>query len=245
MSPHEQAIPRSWLFVPGHDPARLDAALASGAEAIVVDLEEFTPAAERDSACQAFPAFAERCRQQNCRPMARINRLDRSGAAELEALIKGAPSAIFLPQVENPQALIDLSQTLDDVERRYGLSPEQVGIVPTLESRLAIDNANALLQVPRLAAALIGTGDLAQDLAQSLGLSTAEAVSRLRPYRQRFLEACHCAGLLAIDGPWPMSEGFIDDQAWAIRQGFRARCVTDPAQIPFLHDALSAQLQTE
>lgn len=241
MSPPVHAIPRSWLFVPGHDTTRLNAALASKAEAIVVDLEEFTPPGKRNAACQSFAAFAESCRQQDCQPMARINRLDRGGSAELEALIKGTPAAIFLPQVENSQALIDLSQILEDAERRHDLSPEQVGIVPTLESRLAIERADTLLQRPRLVAALIGTGDLAQDL----GLSTAEAASRLRPYRQRFLDACQRAGLLAIDGPWPGQEGFADDQAWSIRQGFRARCVTGPAQIPFLHDALFGQFPTE
>ncbi|SHF36320.1 citrate lyase subunit beta / citryl-CoA lyase [Modicisalibacter ilicicola DSM 19980] len=241
MLPHEQAIPRSWLFVPGHDPARLDAALASAAEAIIVDLEEFTPAAERDSACQAFAAFAARCRRQGRLPMVRINRLDRDGAAELEALIKGAPSAIFLPQVESSQALIDLALTLDDAEHRHSLSPGQVGIVPTLESRIAIDNAAALLCAPRLNAALIGTGDLAGDLE----LSPDEAPLMLRPYRRRFLEVCRQAEVLAIDGPWPMSDGFADDQAWAMRQGFRARCVVDPVQIPFLHAALSAPPQAE
>ena len=40
---------RSWLFVPGHDTERLADALASGADAIVVDLEEFTPAASGDA----------------------------------------------------------------------------------------------------------------------------------------------------------------------------------------------------
>lgn len=234
-----QAIPRSWLFVPGHDAMRLDAALASSAEAIVVDLEEFTPPEERHAACCAFSDFAERCLQQNCLPMARINRLDRGGELELEALIKGAPAAIFLPQVENPEALNALVRTLDDAERRHGLSQGQVGIVPTLESRLAIENADALFRVPRLTAALIGTGDLAQDLEQGLSLSAAEVMSELRSYRKRFLDACRHAELLAIDGPWSSQEDFADDQAWSVGQGFRARCVTDPTQIPFLHEALS------
>lgn len=53
-------LPQRWLFVPGDDADRLEAALTSGADAIVVDLEEFTPAAGRQIAIRRFAAFARR-----------------------------------------------------------------------------------------------------------------------------------------------------------------------------------------
>ncbi|TLF50710.1 CoA ester lyase [Halomonas urmiana] len=229
---------RSWLFVPGHDPEHLDAALASAADAIVVDLEEFTPPEARHGACLAFPAFAERARQHGQHPMARINALAAGGDDELARLIAGAPTAIFLPRVEEDTQLLALAQALDAAETYQGLAQGVTALIPTLETRRGVEGAEGLLRTtPRLTAALLGTGDLAGDL----GLTSSERAAGLRPFRERFLAACRDAGIAAIDGPWPEQDGFDEDQAWAIARGFRARCITAPAQIPFLHDALSTR----
>lgn len=227
---------RSWLFVPGHDTERLADALTSGAEAIVVDLEEFTPAASGDAACQAFTGLAESCRQKGRLPMVRINALDRGGRHELALLMGAAPAAVFLPQVDETNQLEALASALDSEERRWGIPPGTTAIVPTLESRLGVERANDLLRTsPRIAAALLGTGDLVRDL----GLSAAERSAALAPFRQRFLKACDDTDILAIDGPWPETHGFDDDQVWSRQCGFRARCVVDTRQVEPLHRLLA------
>lgn len=226
---------RSWLFVPGHDAERLADALASRADVIVVDLEEFTPSASRDAACQAFADVAESCRQNGCLPMARINALDRGGWHELTSLMGGAPAAVFLPQVDEANQLEALASALDSEERHWGIPPGTTAIVPTLESRLGVERADDLLRAsPRIAAALLGTGDLARDL----GLSAEERGVALAPFRQRFLRSCRGAGVLAIDGPWPETRGFDADQVWSRQCGFRARCVVDTRQVEPLHRLL-------
>lgn len=91
---------RSWLFVPGHDADCLADALDSGADAIVIDLEEFTPAASRHTACQAFASMAKSCRQRGASPMVRINALDKGGREELKLLMGASPEAVFLPRAE-------------------------------------------------------------------------------------------------------------------------------------------------
>lgn len=228
---------RSWLFVPGHDAARLDTALATAAEAIVVDLEEFTPPAARQATCRAFPAFAARARECGRHPMARINALEAGGGGELARLMPGAPAAIFLPQVEDEAQLQALAHALDVAEAHLGLTPGATALIPTLESRLGVEGAGDLLRAsPRIQAALLGTGDLARDL----GLAPDQRAAGLRPFRERFLEACRKTGVAAIDGPWPAPSGFDDDQAWAMARGFRARCVVDPEQIAPLHRVLAA-----
>ncbi|HEV8690450.1 MAG TPA: aldolase/citrate lyase family protein, partial [Ideonella sp.] len=49
--------PRSYLFVPGHRPERFDKALAAGADAVILDLEDAVPAAEKDAAREAVMAW--------------------------------------------------------------------------------------------------------------------------------------------------------------------------------------------
>lgn len=230
---------RSWLFVPGHDPARLVQALAYGAEAIVVDLEEFTPAPHRGAACADFLAFASDCRRLGRLPAARINRLADGGHGELAELMPAIPAAIFLPRVESAQDVTALDLALHVEEARCGVEPGATALIPTLETRLGIERAHEILAAsPRLSAALIGTGDLAGDLGLSASATDDERVAALAPWRVRFLAACRDTGCLAIDGPWPQATSFAADQDWSMAQGYRARCVVDPGQVPLLHRML-------
>lgn len=227
---------RSWLFVPGHDADCLADALDSGADAIVIDLEEFTPAASRHTACQAFASMTESCRQRGISPMVRINALDWGGREELKLLMDASPDAVFLPKVEEVTQLTALSSALGREEKHWGIAPETTAIIPTIESRLGIKRISELLHSsPRVLAALLGTGDLARDLK----LSPEERSASLAPFRQLFLRACDDADMLAIDGPWPEKKGFEADQSWSYQCGFRARCVVDSRQIKPLHQLLS------
>lgn len=232
----------SWLFLPGHQPERLDLALASGAHALVVDLEEFTPKDQQFQACQAFYGFANACRAQHRLPMVRINRLEDSGEHELKLLLAARPAAVFLPRVEQPAQLQALAELLDAGEHELGIAPGSTAIVPTLESRAGLGNASLLLVAsPRLRAALIGTGDLASDLQLPPDMPFATRIETIRAYRERFLAACRSAGVHAIDGPWPAAQGFEQDQAWSVARGFKARCVVNTAQLPALHLSLNSQ----
>lgn len=232
----------SWLFLPGHQPERRELALASNAQALVVDLEEFTPKAQQHQACLVFHAFADDCRARTRLPMVRINRLENGGEQELQLLLAARPAAVFLPQVERVSQLRDLAGLLDTGEAALGIPLGSTAMVPTLESRAGLSRADELLAAsPRLRAALIGTGDLATDLRLPADMPLANRVDAIRPYRQRFLAACQAAGVLAIDGPWPAPQGFEQDQAWSVALGFRARCVVNTGQLPALHASQNNQ----
>lgn len=230
---------RSWLFVPGHDPQRLEEALASGAEAIIVDLEEFTPAPQRSRACIDFAFFAERCRQRGRLPMARINPLAQGGDGELAVLMRGLPAAIFLPQVESSMDIVLLAMAMAREERRGRLEQGSTALIPTLESRVGVQAAQHILKAsPRVTAALLGTGDLSRDLGVAAGADVSHRVQVLAPWRERFFAACAEAQCLAIDGPWPYPQGIDDDLAWARSRGIRARCVVLPDQVATVHRVL-------
>ena len=51
------AVARSWLFVPGNRPERFEKALASGADAVIVDLEDAVAPADKGAAREAVAAW--------------------------------------------------------------------------------------------------------------------------------------------------------------------------------------------
>lgn len=246
-----QPLPQRWLFVPGDDAARLQAALTSGADAIVVDLEEFTPAAGRKLAISRFADFARRARALKVWPAVRLNLLEHGGREELAELISttlgdptGTPAAIFLPAVEQRSQLAALDAALAEQERLHALPAGCLKSIATLESEAGLLNAEALLapgrDMSRLLGALIGTGDLATDLGLMPDQPAAIITETLKPWRQRLAVACRTHQRLAIDGPWRWQHGLGTDQHWANQQGLHARCVIHPDQLEALYDLMPA-----
>ncbi|WP_052384735.1 aldolase/citrate lyase family protein [Cobetia amphilecti] len=247
-----QPLPQRWLFVPGDDAARLEAALTSGADAIVVDLEEFTPAVGRELAISRFADFARRARTLNVCPAVRLNLLEHGGREELAALLQGAqgdmagtPAVIFLPAVEQRAQLATLDDALAEQESLHGLPRGCLKSVATLESQAGLLAAEELLAVgddtSRLLGALIGTGDLAADLGLMPNQPAATITETLKPWRQRLAQACKTHRRLAIDGPWRWKHGLGTDQHWANQQGLQARCVIHPEQLEALYDLMPAR----
>ena len=247
----DHKLPQRWLFVPGDDDARLQAALTSGADAIVVDLEEFTPAAGRKLAISRFADFARRARALKVWPAVRLNLLEHGGRDELAELISttlgdptGTPAAIFLPAVEQRAQLAALDDALAEQEALHGLTRGSLKSVATLESQAGLLAAEELLaagdDTPRLLGALIGTGDLAADLGLMPDQPAATITETLKPWRQRLARACKTHRRLAIDGPWRWKHGLGTDQHWANQQGLQARCVIYPEQLEALYDLMPA-----
>ncbi|MDL2191476.1 aldolase/citrate lyase family protein [Cobetia sp. LC6] len=248
----DHKLPQRWLFVPGDDDARLQAALTSGADAIVVDLEEFTPATGRQLAISRFADFARRARALKVWPCVRLNRLTHGGHDELAELISttqgdssGAPAAIFLPAVEQRTQLAALDEALAEQEAVHGLPRGSLKSVATLESQAGLLAAEELLaagdDTPRLLGALIGTGDLAADLGLMPDQPVATITETLKPWRARLAKVCQRHERLAIDGPWRWQHGLGTDQHWANQQGLQARCVIHPEQLEALYDLMPAR----
>lgn len=254
--PGRSTPPQRWLFVPGDDAPRLQSALTSGADAIVVDLEEFTPAAGRELAISHFAEFARRARALNLWPAVRLNLLNHGGLTELAALIQsaqgdvtGTPAAVFLPSVEQRAQLAALDEALAEQERQHALPKASLRSIATLESQIGLLNADTLLapgaDTSRLLGALIGTGDLATDLGLRPELPASTITEALKPWRQRLATACKTHQRLAIDGPWRWKHGLGTDQHWANQQGLHARCVIHPEQLESLYDLMCFNSHTQ
>src|SRR3712207_1367151 len=92
---------RSLLFAPGDDPRKLDRAFASGADCVIVDLEDSVGVANKGEARRAALAFLRKVRSVNPRPVlyVRINGLG-TGLSEgdLDVIMTAPPDGVLLPK---------------------------------------------------------------------------------------------------------------------------------------------------
>jgi len=228
------ALRRSWMFVPGLDAAAQAAGLASGTDALVADLEEFTAKVERPAARPRIAALFAECRAQGVVAAVRINKLEDDGLADLRGVMPGAPDAVFLPHAESAAQIVALDQAITALEAELGLPPGSTEIVPTLESALGLVRAYDILTAsPRVSACLLA----AEDLTASLDAERGKDGIELHAVRARFLVDCTAACCVPIDCPFNYRDlpALETDLRWARRLGLKSKCATVADQVPLIH----------
>lgn len=232
------ALRRSWMFVPGMDAAAQASGLASGTDALVADLEEFTAAVERPAARPRIAALFATCRAQGVVAAVRINKLEDDGLADLRGVMPGAPDAVFLPHAESAAQIVALDQAITALEAELGLPAGSTEIVPTLESALGLVRAYDILTAsPRVSACLLA----AEDMTASLGAERGKDGIELHAVRARFLVDCTAAGCVPIDCPFNYRDlpALEADLRWARRLGLKSKCATVAEQVPLIHQVFT------
>lgn len=93
---------RSMLFVPGHKPSWADKGLASGTDALILDLEDSVPAADKDEAREVAATTIDRLHTESVRadvwvrPNASVTGIQ---GKDLEAVVRPGLTGLFLPKV--------------------------------------------------------------------------------------------------------------------------------------------------
>lgn len=208
---------RAWLFVPGHRPERFDKALASGADRVIVDLEDAVAPADKAAARGALAAWL---RAAGARVALRVNAADTPWFADDLALVDApAVGAVLLPKAADPAVLAALQA------RRAGLA-----LVPLVESAAGIAAARALAAAPGVERLAFGHIDLQVDL----GLQDPHE-DELLPFRAELVLASRLARIappldgvtVAIDD----AERLAADVQRARRLGFGGKLCIHPKQV--------------
>ena len=243
---------RSWLFVPGDSEKKLGKAVATGADVLILDLED-SVAAENKAAARAMAgAWLAAHRQQvtdgkRQGRWVRINALDsRQWREDLLAVLPGAPDGIMLPKSAGPESVQQLSAEIYELEGRAGLAPNAVKIMP-----LVSETAAAALTIARYADAamprLAGLTWGAEDLSAAISATRKRDqdgrwTDTFRYARTQTLLTAHAAGVSAID---TLHADFADEKglkraAEAARaDGFAGMLAIHPAQIEIINAAFT------
>jgi citrate lyase subunit beta/citryl-CoA lyase len=236
---------RTMLFVPGDRPERFDKAVASGADAVIFDLEDAV-VPERRAAARLEIARYLADAQRKVPLWVRINPVTTEDALlDLAAVIDGRPEGIMLPKARDGADVDRVSHWLESLEARAGLGRGSVGLIPLITERAgAVLNAASFTRLPaRVRGLTWGAEDLAADVG-ALGnrLPDGEFEYTYAYARSMCLLAAAAAGVAAID----TVDIEIRDVAAverrardSKRQGFAGKMAIHPAQVAPIHAAFT------
>jgi citrate lyase subunit beta/citryl-CoA lyase len=229
---------RTWLFGPGADTVAHAAMLASGADALIADLEDFTPPTRLDEARGALAHYVHGCRERGCVTAVRINALETCGMIDLAAAMETRPDAIVYPMAERAAQMHALDAAMAHWEGTLGIERGRTEIVPVCETALGVlDVRDIAAGSARIRCALLGSEDLANDLNAERGADAAE----LDHARRRFILECRAIRVEPIDAPYTFSDlnGAVREARFARRLGYRSKALVRPEHAHALNGALT------
>ncbi|HKS85003.1 MAG TPA: CoA ester lyase, partial [Pseudolabrys sp.] len=239
---------RSFLFVPADGGTKLDKAFASGADAVIVDLEDSITAERKDTARAATLAFLKKVGPQKQRPrlLVRINGLDTGMTdADLDAIVAGKPDAVVFPKAEGGASVVHLDAKITAREAIAGLPEGHIRILAqAVESAAGLFAAGSYRNAsPRLIGLTWGPEDLSAELAAETNRDErGELTEPYRLARSVCLYAAAAARLPAIETVYVdfrNSEGLRRDTETARRDGFAGRLAIHPAQVAVINDVFA------
>ncbi|MDB5859550.1 MAG: putative citrate lyase, subunit beta [Ramlibacter sp.] len=224
---------RTYLFVPGTRLERFGKALASGADVVVLDLEDAVAANDKESARQTIANwFAGAAAADRARIVVRINDAESAWFSDdLRALREAGATAVLLPKAESAQQI---------AATRAGLPGASVlALIESARGVVHID-AVAVAGASRL---VFGTLDFALDL----DIDITTDASGLAYAASRIALASRVAGLSSpVAGVTPQLDDparLLADLALARSLGFGAKLCIHPSQVETIHAALRPSAQ--
>lgn len=239
---------RSMLFVPADNERKLIRAAGSGADALILDLEDSVAANRKPIAREAVTEYLSVHRDDVPQLWVRINSLREGGLDDLVAIVHAAPAGVVVPKVAHPRDLRVIGTILDALERRDGVEEPIQLIAVATETPLAPFNLRSYARgvVPRLLGLTWG----AEDLSAALGASTnrdqeGNYAFTYRMVRSLCLLAAKASGVAAIETIHPDfndDEGLRRGSRAAAAEGFSARLAIHPAQVPIINEAFTPSI---
>jgi citrate lyase subunit beta/citryl-CoA lyase len=230
-----RTLPRSFLYVPATKPELFAKAARGPADAVVLDLEDTVPVAEKEPARARVREWLAAGGEHVAQQWVRVNA--ESLEQDLEAVVQPALHGLFLAKcgVRELEIVGDLLPRLEQ-ERRV----REVAVVGLVETAQGLVDLPAITRSPRLTTLGVGEVDLLADLRVTRSERSAAAVDRLRTD-----VVVHCAAAGRAAPVAPTSTAFRDLDAFAETTrhlhdlGFRSRTAIHPAQIAVIHDVLT------
>ncbi|MGV2385536.1 MAG UNVERIFIED_CONTAM: CoA ester lyase [Thermobifida fusca] len=234
---------RSVLFVPGHRPTWVDKAVASGADAIVLDLEDSVPEAEKAAARATVAESIRRVRATNSDIglFVRVNPLHtKLTGADLEEVVVPGLTGIFAPKVEQATDVLRYDALLDHFETRNGVSGLEY--ITPVETVKAIHACREVAAASPRVGAMIGPTAEHADIARAVGYEwTLEGTETLY-HRSRILLACREAGIHALTGLWEDLDNLDGLREFARRGrqlGYRGMIAIHPSHVAVINEVFT------
>jgi len=230
---------RTALFAPGIKDRVMGKALAGGADAVILDLEDSVPLATKAEARTLVARTIDGAAANPSRPgiYVRVNAASTGLLADdLEAVVRPGLDAVLLSKTENIDDVRQTAGSLDRLEKARGVKAGAVEIILQIENALGVYNCFNLIKAsPRVAATCFGSardGDLQTDLGCSWSIEGTELLYA----RSKVLLDTRAAGanIHPLDGVFADlndETGLLADSKLSARLGYIGRTVIHPKQI--------------
>jgi citrate lyase subunit beta/citryl-CoA lyase len=242
--PRKFPVWRSALFVPANVERFVVKAVDRGADALIIDLEDSIPLAQKDAARALVPAIVKRFRDTGRSDvMVRINQPLELAVRDLEAAVIAGVDAIMITKVEGPEHLRLLDEMVIRLELSRGLPAGKIWFNGLIEAQgplpRAQDNARS---TPRLAGISLG----AEDYATAIGAKPSEE-TMLMP-KQQLVQAACAAGIMPLGTIGSVADfADLDGYTRVVRRsadfGFVGSACIHPSLVPILNAGFSPSAQ--
>jgi len=239
---------RSLLFIPGDSPRKLDRGLTSGADVLLLDLEDSIAPDGKAGARETIVAFLREAQPAAQRPRlyVRVNGIDTGLIdADLDAVLAGKPDGIMLPKAEGGASIVHLDAKLTAREPIHGMTNGATTILAlTTETAKAMFLAGTYAGAsPRVAGLTWGAEDLSAELGAEANRDTGG--NFLDPYRLArtlCLVGAAAAQMPALDTVYidfRNDAGLRRECEAARRDGFSGKLAIHPAQVPIINEVFT------
>ncbi len=241
------SVLRTFLFAPGNHSRRVEKALALGADAVILDLEDAV--ANSEKAATRKIVLEALARPRRCKGYVRVNALSTPWCLrDLMEMVHPHVDGIVLPKVESASDLRIADWLIGGLERERDLDPGSIDLMPIVETALGFARLDQILDVRASAAGpavsrvkrvSFGAGDFTNDV----GMTWTPGEEELAELRVRLIVASRAAGLEPpIDTVWI----HLHDAAAmkrsverSLRMGFQGRLCIHPDQVTVTNEVFT------
>jgi citrate lyase subunit beta/citryl-CoA lyase len=231
---------RTLLFVPGNRARMLERAEAAGADAIVIDLEDAVPSAEKRAARALVRAWVPRLAEAGQTVFVRVNAVSTGlTRQDVTAAVRAGLTGIVLPKADEAQDLRDLDVLLREAETARGIRPGGVRTIALIESAMGLLRCEEIARASDRLLALSAGGE---DYTAELGVPRDARTAALAHLRYTIVEVATAYGLLPIDTPFTDTrdaDGLLADALLARSVGFKGKYVIHPGQVEAVNEAFA------
>lgn len=226
---------RTALFVPGNRPDRIDKAINTPADVVIVDLEDAVPPASK---AEVRPVVREKILAYHSpRLLVRVNALDTEYVQDdLDDVVVEGLACIIIPKIEKPEHIQEANRLLTDAEAQKGIPAGTISIIALVESALGVENAFRIISEKTNPVRLFTVAFGAADFTLDMGIEMTKTGAEIAFPRARLAIACRAAGIEPpLDTPFMIDlkdpEALEADAKSAKQLGFQGKLCIHPNQV--------------
>jgi len=239
------------LYVPSNSWRMIQNATTEGADAIILDLEDGCPIAEKETGRVFARDSISMLKGHGLDVFVRVNSIETGlTATDVEYVVVKGLDGIMLAKTDSKEDVQQIDRLLREEEEKKGLAIESVALMALIETPKGIQNIREIIEASRRMVAIgFGAGDFSREMGAGMGvskLSPEEYFPMVLYARSAMAVAARAAGIHAIDTPFfgliIDLEGLAKESEKSKLLGFSGKQLTHPRHVDVVNQVFAPAL---